>query len=802
MKQLRYLNLSDSYFSGMIPHHLGNLSNLQVLDLSGLRVGLCADDMGWVAKLASLRHITMTGVFLKKAHNLFQVLSMLPSLLQAEFSSCGIANVHVTHASMNSTFLPNIELLDLSFNHLHGSIPNALQNMTSLRELDLSGNSISSIPHWLCNFHSLIHLDLSWNSFNESKISISSILNNICSLQSLDLSGGKYESLVSLLSFGSGNLSQCSIDNFEELFLSSNGINESLPSWLGELKNLKTLYLSNNLLYGPMPSWFGELESLETLDLSNNSLCGPIPVNLGKLSNLVKLDLSHNLLEGTFYENHLEKLINIQSLQLGFNNLFVKIDSNWTPPFQSLTQLGMTSCNIGTKFPQWLRKQKRLVHLDLSNNSIRGQIPKYIGDQNIKLRVLDLKHNFIEGSIPNSLCNLEKLITLRLSYNRLSGEIPNCWSNTSQIRVINLSSNKLSGTIPSTFWNLSYMMCLILSNNNLHGDLQQVLQRHSTLEVLDLGENQFTGMIPSWIGDGGLPLLHILRMSQNFLCGDIPPSLCKLQRLGILDLSGSNLSGSIPSCFCILNGTNQFNPEYGIIGFDDEGVDVIFEEGVDQVLKGLQHEYTSNLMYLTNIDLSNNNLKGSIPEGLTCFSSLIGLNLSHNKFSGKIPSKISNMKSLESIDLSSNQLFGPIPSNMSTLTSLGFLNLSNNNFSGPIPEGAQFSTFGPSSYNGNPYLCGDLLGKSCPGIGIAHPPSNLSFHEEDDDKGKEKVLFYFVIALGFITGFWVVIGFLLLNKKWRHACFRHVDNFVDFMYVEIHIRKARFKNKCMNLVAH
>ncbi|XP_054793676.1 receptor-like protein EIX2 [Prosopis cineraria] len=428
-------------------------------------------------------------------------------------------------------------------------------------------------------------------------------------------------------------------------------------------------------------------------------------------------------------------------------------------------------------------------------------MPKNIGDQNMELRVLNLRHNLIEGSMPSSLCNLEKLFTLGLSCNRLSGEISNCWSNASQIWVIDLSSNKLLGTIPSTFWNLSEMWWLGLSNN-LHGDLQQVLQRHSELKVLDLGENHFTAKIPSWIDNEGLPQLHILRMSQNLLSGDIPPSLCKLQRLGILNLLFSNLSSSIPSCICNLNTTKDFSLFYGNFYIDDVIAKITMDEGVEQVLKGLQQEYTSNLRYLTNIDLSNNNLKAPISESLTCLSNLIGLNLSHNKFSGKIPSKIANMKSLESTDLSSNQLFGPIPSNMFAMTSLSFLNLSNKNFSGPIPKGAQFSTFSPSSYNGNPYLCGDLQGKACPRIGITHPPSNLSFHEEDDNKRKEKVLFYFVIALGFITGFWVVIGFFLLNKKQRHASFRHVDNFVDFMYVEIHIRKARFKNKSRNLVDH
>ncbi|CAL5405059.1 unnamed protein product [Camellia sinensis] len=33
MTKLRYLNLSDTGFSGIVPHHLGNLSSLRVLDL-------------------------------------------------------------------------------------------------------------------------------------------------------------------------------------------------------------------------------------------------------------------------------------------------------------------------------------------------------------------------------------------------------------------------------------------------------------------------------------------------------------------------------------------------------------------------------------------------------------------------------------------------------------------------------------------------------------------------------------------------------------------------------------------------
>lgn len=50
---------------------------------------------------------------------------------------------------------------------------------------------------------------------------------------------------------------------------------------------------------------------------------------------------------------------------------------------------------------------------------------------------------------------------------------------------------------------------------------------------------------------------------------------------------------------------------------------------------------------------------------------------------------------------------------------------------------------------------------------------------DDDDDGKqdraENLWFYFVVALGFGTGFWVFIGVLLLKKGWRYAYFKFIE---------------------------
>ena len=185
--------------------------------------------------------------------------------------------------------------------------------------------------------------------------------------------------------------------------------------------------------------------------------------------------------------------------------------------------------------------------------------------------------------------------------------------------------------------------------------------------------------------------------------------------------------------------------------------------------------------------MSSNNLMGSIPDDVTSLSGLIGFNLSHNHLSGKIPNNINKMQSLESLDFSNNNLSGPIPTDMSIMHNLGFLNLSYNNLSGSIPTNDHFLTFDDRSFAGNPNLCGGPLANKCSiSDGV---PTSVS-HEENNDNGdkKEKVLFYLVIALGFITGFWVFFGTLFLKRDWRHSYFLYVDGVVDKIYVAIMVR--------------
>ncbi|KAL5549339.1 hypothetical protein UlMin_004570, partial [Ulmus minor] len=742
LNKLRYLNLSFTCFSGKVPHQLGNLTNLQVLDLGGYIQGPYADNLQWTSSLLSLRHLDMSGVDLGSAHNLMEVLTRLPSLQNLQLSRCGINNTHFQYALLNSTFIASIQFLDLSSNALQTPILNALQNMSFLRVLDISYNSFnSSVPLWLGNLKSLVTLNLGWNEFDSIEGELSSLINNYCYLKSLDLSRNRFHGEA----FRTGqNLSRCVMHSLESLSLGDNEIGGQFPNWLGQLRGLQHLDLSTNSLHGPIPSFVWNLSNLRVFDLSYNQLSGVIPKSLGQLVNLEVFSVSRNSLEGTLSEIHFSSLSRLKSLDIGYNyNLTFKVSSDWIPPF-SLQKCYMENCKIeGSEVPQWLRTQEEVTDLhlenasisgifpmwlqsmplsvlDLSLNQISGPLPSNFGDDMPLLQYLILSDNRINGSIPNSLCRLNDLMVLDLSRNMLHGQIPHCWTDSLNFFSIDLSSNKLSGTIPASIGNFPSLQQFHVNNNSLSGKLPLALINCLGMFSMDVGQNKLSGTIPTWIGENFL-LLQILRLRENMFTGTIPLSLCRLSQLRILDLGNNSLVGRIPLCFSNLSGMIEISGR------------LFYNEKVMQVMKGQFLEYTGSVLPLVaNMDLSSNKLVGHIPDELTTLVGLLGLNLSHNNLSGSIPRNIGNIASLESLDLSDNQLSGTIPNSMSIITSLSYLNLSHNKLSGKIPKGNQLQTLtDPSIYAGNLKLCGDPLPDKCPGDGEqVQPPMSIGLENE------------------------------------------------------------------------
>ncbi|PON92271.1 Tyrosine-protein kinase [Trema orientale] len=92
------------------------------------------------------------------------------------------------------------------------------------------------------------------------------------------------------------------------------------------------------------------------------------------------------------------------------------------------------------------------------------------------------------------------------------------------------------------------------------------------------------------------------------------------------------------------------------------------------------------LTKLQNLDLSNNKITG-LPADLWSLGTLKSLNLSSNQISGSLPNNIGNFGLLERLDISSNNFSGAIPETIGSLVSLQILKLGRNGFDQSIPTG-------------------------------------------------------------------------------------------------------------------
>ncbi|XP_074318330.1 receptor-like protein EIX2 [Silene latifolia] len=823
-KYLRYLNLSNSNFGGVVPSQLGNLTRLQTLGLSSsfLMQHPLSTDLHWASKLVSLQYLNMGHTVI--SHN--SVLNT-PSLLGLYLTASHLDVPLLLSLFSNSTCLSKIQHLDLSDNFFGGTLPYVLANMTSLTYLDLSGNELNgSIPLWMRNTRNLEYLDLSRNNLTHvQEGAIIGLLGNLCKLIHFDLS---HNSMGGRLETNHNNSYKCLPYDLEILRLEFNMIGGNLPSFLGDFKYLRVLHINHNRITGPIPISMGRLSYLEELDLSNNNLTGALPQGLGQCKSLVHIDLSSNFLHGALSESHFDTLSKLEYLDLSLNVVDWNITSNWSPPFQ-LSDLHMRSCKIQAQFPRWIGDQTKLRTLDFSDNNMFGELPQCFSSN--QLNLITISHNQITGPVPYftsskltaiylsfnllsgplvhhnhnpsdkndtigiSVCQLSSLWYLDLQKNNISGGIPDgCWGASEFLYHINLDSNNLSGIIPLSMGLILPLTFLKLSENSLHGPIPPTMSTNFGFQVLDLADNQLDGNIPSnWEGSG----LQLLRLRGNQLVGSIPPKLCSIHRLKFIDLSFNNLTGSIPRCFGSLLQMQSHSVDVHdylapFINPDFSGQSTMVD------LKGAELQYTENLLYVVNLDLSSNSLIGSIPEEITNLTGLIGLNLSHNHLTGNIPNKIGEMTSLESLDLSNNNLSGTISPSISDLTSLVRLNLSYNNLQGQIPTGHQLQVLEDPSmtYIGNPGLCGDPLPNKCRTKQTENQPiqGQEKPHKELKKEVWEKPVLYLVIMSGFATGFWGVVGSLLLNRRFRFAFFQLVGNVADYLYVQVMIRLNRLRN--------
>ena len=119
---------------------------------------------------------------------------------------------------------------------------------------------------------------------------------------------------------------------------------------------------------------------------------------------------------------------------------------------------------------------------------------------------------------------------------------------------------------------------------------------------------------------------------------------------------------------------------------------------------GVYTDYQGRVM---SIDLSSNNLTGSLPDEIGNLEVLWTLNLYNNELTGEIPVSIGKLTELRNLDLSQNQLTGGLPSEMGNMQNLVYSYLSNNQLTGTVPESLgrltslEYMNFGKNMLSGD-----------------------------------------------------------------------------------------------------
>ncbi|XP_048424006.1 receptor-like protein EIX2 isoform X2 [Pyrus x bretschneideri] len=807
---------------------LSHLSSLKYINLNG--VDLSSTGVSWAYDsnmLPSLLELHLSSCQIESINFLPLSLQRInfTSLLVLDMSYNGIKSSSFPGWFFNLT---NLVTLDLSWNYFRDSFPSEFSNFKSLENLDLSGTGLKGqIPKVSGNLCKLKVLSLSGNDFDGGIEEFWRSLSNCPSntLESLDLSNCKIEGQLPVF-LGM-------FKSLQNLNLGENNLLGSIPDSIGNLSSLKTLDLSYNKMNSSIQKSIGQLYELVSLLLLGNSWEGILTeahfVNLTRLQHFQvgNIDRPMSLILGGAYDRvppfklftiyilncrispgfwvWLQTQTELFDVNLRGNGISDSIPEEWLLKISSqLTYLDLSYNHFHGNFPSHL-KCPNLTSIDLSHNQLEGPLPLWcfpnvdslylegnlfsrpipsnIDQMMPKLQELLLDENHLNGTIPPSICNMQKLKILSLRSNQFSGELPHAWNMESIMVFLDVGQNNLSGNMPTSLGVLRSLEILKLNDNNFGGEIPDALQNCSSLRSIDLGDNKLSGKIPLWIGGSNVSKLSRVRLRSNYFSGCISQQLCNLQGLHILDLSHNSLSGTIP--MCLDNLKSLVNDTYGRSYVE-------YYKGFEQAtltLKGEELVYNTTLYLVKSIDLSSNNLKGEIPEEISSLIMLGTLNLSMNQLIGKIPSKVGNLRWLETLDLSHNHLSGQIPQSLSSLTSLSHLDLSYNNLSGRIPTGNQLQTLNFSSiYVGNQWLCGVPLSTKC------HDDTFIAKDaKEENEDGKDKLWLYVSVVLGFIVGFWGVCGTLILKISWRYAYFQFFDDIKDKVALAIALKVARFK---------
>jgi len=270
----------------------------------------------------------------------------------------------------------NLNNLDL-FNNSLRELPDWIYKLKSLEKLNLKKNRFTEFPTILFVLHKLNTLNLSDNLISTIEVER---FEKIYNFKELDISHNSIKSLPIVIP---------KYFRLEMFNGSSNRLTE-FPVALSEVKSLRCIKLSNNNISYLNDEIFEKLIHLTELDLSQNDLTF-IPASIGKLKNLKRLNISGNKIKSLPKE--FENLQSLENLDLSGNpmeNVPIEIKSQGT---QSIINYYLSlGDNIDLYEAKLLIVgQGNVGKTYLMNRLIFNEVPKTVSTEGIEIKNWELK---------------------------------------------------------------------------------------------------------------------------------------------------------------------------------------------------------------------------------------------------------------------------------------------------------------------------------------------------------------------------------------------------------------------------
>jgi Leucine-rich repeat (LRR) protein len=527
---LQYLYLYTNRLSGTIPTEIGDLKFLQELYLDGNRLNgsISSEICTWVSLSSielSLNRLTGTIPPCVGSLALLRTLSLAGNILFGSLP-CALSECRL------------LQFFSVEYNLLSGSVPRSWDgNFTTLTRLYLAFNSLTGSAQFLSSLNSANTIQINFNFF-EGSITMPDLIG-------VDYFIISYNSFSSILPFSkaSNDILQYSAGNnyftgtipssdyADYLLVPNNFLTGTIPNFLLD-DSVEVFNVSSNLLTGKLPERYPF--TLEEFYVNSNFLTSTLPSSLGQAFFLIDLYLQNNRFGGTVPAAFRNCTV-LEEVFLHNNNFFGSVEQiiNALPP--------------------------SLVHLDISNNQITGQLPSNISKFKNNLETFAAVSNCLSGSIPEQLCELKHLQQLNLDglatgSNCLSDLFTDQFSSSFNAYTMN---HLIRGGAPPCLFALTDLTTLHLSGNGLTGSLPADLDLSEALSDLSLSHNLLTGTIPNIIQ--AKPWVK-LDLKYNRFTGTISNSVKPIASSGYIYLEVNRLSGKIPvqllntSNINILNG--------------------------------------------------------------------------------------------------------------------------------------------------------------------------------------------------------------------------------------------------------